>query len=183
MDEIATLPAEQIESIIFSIRGKKVILDRDLSHLYEVTTGNLNKAVKRNLDRFPDDFMFQLTPEEYESLRFHFGILKRGRHSKYLPYAFTEQGVAMLSSVLRSTRAVQVNIEIMRTFVRLRKMLAAHADLARKLAALEKKYDEQFRVVFDAIRQLMATSEKPKKKIGFTVKERQKKYGKRRKGN
>ena len=127
--------------------------------------------------------MFQLTPEEYESLRFHFGILKRGRHSKYLPYAFTEQGVAMLSSVLRSTRAVQVNIEIMRTFVRLRKMLAAHADLARKLAALEKKYDEQFRVVFDAIRQLMATSEKPKQKIGFTVKERQKKYGKRRKGN
>jgi len=183
MDEIATLPAEQIESIIFSIRGKKVILDRDLANLYEVTTGNLNKAVKRNLDRFPDDFMFQLTPEEYESLRFHFGILKRGRHSKYLPYAFTEQGVAMLSSVLRSTRAVQVNIEIMRTFVRLRKMLAAHADLARKLAALEKKYDEQFRVVFDAIRQLMATSEKPKKKIGFTVKERQKKYGKRRKGN
>ncbi len=89
MDEIATLPAEQIESIIFSIRGKKVILDRDLAHLYEVTTGNLNKAVKRNLDRFPDDFMFQLTPEEYESLRFHFGILKRGRDSKYLPYAFT----------------------------------------------------------------------------------------------
>ena len=180
MDEIATLPAEQIESIIFSIRGKKVILDRDLAHLYEVTTGNLNKAVKRNLDRFPDDFMFQLTPEEYESLRFHFGILKRGRHSKYLPYAFTEQGVAMLSSVLRSTRAVKVNIEIMRTFVRLRKMLAAHADLARKLATLEKKYDEQFRVVFDAIRQLMATPEKPKKKIGFTVKEKQKAYGHRK---
>ena len=107
--------------------------------------------------------MFQLTPEEYESLRFQFGIFKKGQHSKYLPYAFTEQGVAMLSSVLRSKRAVQVNIEVMRAFVRLRKMLASHKDLERKIAALEKKYDEQFKVVFDAIRELMTPPEKPRR--------------------
>ena len=167
MNEIAIIPAEQIESIILLIRGQKVILDRDLAQLYGVTTGNLNKAVKRNLDRFPNDFMFPLTKEEYESLRFQFGIFKKGQHSKYLPYAFTEQGVAMLSSVLRSKQAVHVNIEIMRAFVRLRQMLSAHKDLERKLAALENKYDEQFRVVFDAIRALMASPEKPRKRNGF----------------
>jgi hypothetical protein len=181
MDENAAVPAERIESIILSVRTQKVILDSDLAQLYGVTTGNLNKAVKRNLDRFPDDFMFQLTPEEYESLRFHFGILKRGQHSKYLPYAFTEQGVAMLSSVLRSKRAVQVNIEIMRAFVRLRQILVAHKDLERKLVELEKKYDEQFKVVFDAIRALMEPPEKPRKKIGFEVKEGHAVYGKRAK--
>ena len=179
MNEIAIIPAEQIESIILLIRGQKVILDRDLAQLYGVTTGNLNKAVKRNLDRFPNDFMFPLTKEEYESLRFQFGIFKKGQHSKYLPYAFTEQGVAMLSSVLRSKQAVQVNIEIMRAFVRLRQMLSAHKDLERKLIALEKKYDKQFKVVFDAIRALMAPPEKPRKKIGFQVKERRAVYGKR----
>lgn len=121
--------------------------------------------------------MFQLTPEEYKALRFHFGILEKGRHSKYLPYAFMEQGVAMLSSVLRSKRAVQVNIEIMRAFVRLRQMLSANKDLERRLVALEKKYDEQFRVVFDAIRSLMASPEKPSKRIGFEVKERKARYG------
>jgi hypothetical protein len=178
MDENRSVPAERIESIILSIRGQKIILDRDLAELYGVTTGNLNKAVKRNLDRFPHDFMFQLQQEEYESLRFHFGILKRGQHSKYLPCAFTEQGVAMLSSVLRSKRAVQVNIEIMRAFVRLRKILSAHKELERKLAELEKKYDDQFKVVFDAIRALMAPSEKPRKKIGFEVKEAAGRYGK-----
>ena len=156
-------------------------MDRDLAQLYGVTTGNLNKAVKRNLDRFPNDFMFPLTKEEYESLRFQFGIFKKGQHSKYLPYAFTEQGVAMLSSVLRSKRAVQVNIEIVRAFVRLRQMLSAHKDLERKLIALEKKYDKQFKVVFDAIRALMAPPEKPRKKIGFQVKERRAAYGKRTK--
>jgi len=181
MNEIAIMPAEQIESIILLIRGQKVILDRDLAQLYRVTTGNLNKAVKRNLDRFPNDFMFPLTKEEYESLRFQFGIFKKGQHSKYLPYAFTEQGVAMLSSVLRSKQAVHVNIEIMRAFVRLRQMLSAHKDLERKLAALENKYDEQFRVVFDAIRALMASPEKPRKRIGFEVKEPKASYGKRAK--
>ncbi|RZB34469.1 MAG: hypothetical protein SRB1_00237 [Desulfobacteraceae bacterium Eth-SRB1] len=151
--------------------------------MYGVTTGNLNKAVKRNIDRFPNDFMFQLTAEEYKSLRFHFGILEKGRHSKYLPYAFTEQGVAMLSSVLKSKRAVQVNIEIMRAFVRLRRMLSVHKDLERKLTDLEQKYDEQFKIVFEVINQLMTPPAKPRKKIGFVVKEKKAAYGKRTKGS
>jgi len=154
-------------------------LARELAELYGVTTGNLNKAVKRNIDRFPNDFMFQLTAEEYKSLRFHFGILEKGRHSKYLPYAFTEQGVAMLSSVLKSKRAVQVNIEIMRAFVRLRRMLSVHKDLERKLTDLEQKYDEQFRIVFEVINQLMTPPAKPRKKIGFVVKEKKAAYGKK----
>jgi len=184
VDKKLMLPIERIEKTILLIRGQKVILDADLAKLYGVTTGNLNKAVNRNLDRFPDDFMFQLTPDEYNSLRFQFGTLKRGEHSKYLPYAFTEQGVAMLSSVLRSKRAVQVNIEIMRAFVRLRKMLASNVALARKLAALEKKYDEQFKVVFDAIRALMTPkSDRSRKKIGFQVKESLATYGRKRKQN
>ena len=124
--------------------------------------------------------MFQLTKEEYESLRFQFGIFKKGQHSKYSPYAFTEQGVAMLSSVLRSKRTVHVNIQIMRAFVRLRQILSAHKDLERKLAALENKYDNQFKVVFDTIRAMMASPEKPRKKIGFEVKEPKARYGKRR---
>jgi len=177
MNEKVVIPVDQIESIILLIRGQKVILSRDLAQLYGVTTGNLNKAVKRNIDHFPNDFMFQLTAEEYKSLRFHFGILEKGQHSKYLPYAFTEQGVAMLSSVLRSKRAVQVNIEIMRTFVRLRQMLAVHKDLERKLTTLEQKYDDQFKVVFDAIRALMTPPKKPRKKIGFEVKEKGATYG------
>ena len=155
------------QKILF-VRGKKVMLDHDLARLYGVTTGNLNKAVKRNIDRFPMDFMFRLNTKEYESLRFQFGILERGAHSKYLPYAFTEQGVAMLSSVLKSKRAVQVNIAIMRTFVRLREILSTHKKLARKLQELEQRYDGQFKVVFDAIRQLMAPPpEKRKPLIGF----------------
>jgi hypothetical protein len=155
------IPVERIEKAILLVRGQKVMLDRDLAELYGVTTGNLNKAVRRNLDRFPPDFMLQLKKEEYESLRFQFGILKKGQHSKYLPYAFTEQGVAMLSSVLRSKRAVHVNIEIMRAFVRLRQILGAHKELERKLEEMEMKYDEQFRVVFEAIRQLMTPPDPP----------------------
>jgi len=155
-------------------------LDRDLAQLYGVTTGNLNKAVKRNLDRFPLNFMFQLTHEEYESLRFQFGILEKGRHTKYLPNAFTEQGVAMLSGVLNSPRAVQVNIEIMRAFVRLRQMLLSHVELARKIEQMERKYDSQFKVVFEAIRHLMAPPVKPKRKIGFDQKEKQARYGRRK---
>ena len=181
MNQDVVLPDEQIENIILLLRGQKVILDRDLAKLYGVTTGNLNKAVKRNIDRFPNDFMFQLTTEEYKSLRFRFGIFKKGQHSKYLPYAFTEQGVAMISSVLKSKRAIDVNIAIMRAFVRLRKMLATHKELSRKLADLEQRiegHDEQIQLIFEAIRQLMAPPDKKVKKIGFTAREKQKAYGK-----
>lgn len=163
----ALIPAEIIEKKILLIRGEKVMLDADLAELYGVEVKHLKRQVRRNIDRFPEDFMIQLSKEEYDSLRRHFGTLKRGAHSKYLPYAFTEQGVAMLSSVLNSERAIKVNIEIMRAFVRLRRMLASHAELARKLDALEKKYDAQFRVVFDAIRELMKPPEPKKRQIGF----------------
>jgi hypothetical protein len=154
------VPLEVIERRICLIRERKVMLDSDLAELYEVETFNLNKAVKRNLDRFPQDFMFQLTKEEADALRFQVGISKpSGRGGRrYLPYAFTEQGVAMLSSVLNSGRAVQVNIAIMRTFARLRYILATHKDLAAKLEAMEKKYDQQFKVVFDVLRQLTEPS-------------------------
>ena len=178
-EEESLVPVGHIESIILLIRAHKVILDADLAELYGVETKILNKAVKRHLDRFPEDFMFQLTTEEVENLRFQIGTSRRmhgGR--RYLPYAFTEQGVSMLSGILNSPRAVQVNIEIMRAFVRLRQMLSAHKDLERKLIALEKKYDEQFKVVFDAIRALMAPPEKPRKIIGFEVKEPKARYGK-----
>jgi len=162
------IPQEVVESKIFFIRGKKGMLDKDLAALYGVETKMLNRAVKRNIDRFPEDFMFQLTKEEYAGLsRYQFGTLKRGRNIKYSPYAFTENGVAMLSSVLNSKRAVHVNIQIMRTFTRIREMLATNAELAQKIETLEKKYDAQFKVVFDAFRQLMLPSETKKKKIGF----------------
>ena len=157
----------RIERNIFLIRGQKVMLDVNLAELYRVETKTLKRAVRRNQERFPRDFMFEMTGREYAALRCHFGTLKRGAHTKYLPYAFTEQGVAMLSSVLRSSRGVQVNIEIMRAFVKLREILATHKDLARKLEELENKYDEQFRVIFEAIRQLMVNEEKPKRRIGF----------------
>ena len=145
------------------------MLDADPDRLYGVQTKVLNQAVKRNKTRFPEDFMFQLTAEEAKVLRSRLATLERGRgrHRKYLPYVFTEQGVAMLSSVLRSKRAVQVNIEIMRVFVRLRQMIASHKDLARRLYELEKKYDVQFKVVFDAIRQLMVPPDSPRRRIGF----------------
>lgn len=165
----AILPAERIERSILLVRGQKVMLDEDLATLYEVQVKVLNQAVRRNIDRFPEDFMFQLTDEEFANLRSQIVTLKtgRGQHRKYPPYAFTEQGVAMLSSVLRSKRAVQVNIEIMRAFVRLRQMLASNAELARKLAALENKYDAQFKVVFDAIRELMSPPPAKRRRIGF----------------
>lgn len=147
------VPVEVIQRKILIIRGRKVMLDRDLAELYEVETFNLNKAVKRNMDRFPEDFMFQLTDEEFKNLIFHFGISSWGGTRK-LPYSFTENGVAMLSSVLNSTRAIQVNISIMRTFTQLREMLSTHKDLKRKIEAMEKKYDHQFKVVFDTIKQL-----------------------------
>ncbi len=165
-NERSLMPAERIERIILLIRGEKVILDRDLAALYGVSTRDLNKAVSRNLDRFPVDFMLQLTREEFDNLKFQFGTSSWGGTRK-LPRAFTEQGVAMLSSVLRSRRAVQVNIEIMRAFVRLRALIASHKDLARRLDELEKKYDSQFRVVFDAIRELMTPVTPKPRRIGF----------------
>jgi len=174
------VPIERIERSILLIRGQKVMIARDLAYLYGVTTKVLNQAVKRHKDRFPEDFMFQLTMEEAKiwwtevrgsGLRSQIVTLKRGQHIKYRPYAFTEHGILMLSSVLNSERAVQVNIEIMRTFVRLRRMLASHAELARKLEALEKRYDAQFKIVFDAIRQLMMPPETKKRPIGFLVEE------------
>lgn len=170
------VPVERVTQSILSIRGQRVMLDADLAALYGVETKVLNRAVKRNLDRFPEDFIFQLGAEEFAHLRFQFGTsnlrsqngTSRWGGRRHLPYAFTEQGVAMLSIVLRSRRAVLVNIEIMRAFVRLRRMLASHVDLARKLAALETKYDAQFKVVFDAIRELMTPPEpKRRRAIGF----------------
>jgi hypothetical protein len=164
----------QIEHAILLIRGQRVMLDRDLAAMYDVTTSNLNKAVKRNLSRFPADFMFQLTADEAEALRFQIGILKKGLHFKYLPFVFTQEGVAMLSGVLRSPRAEQVNIAIMRAFVRLRETLSLHKELAHKLAELERKienHDENIRTLFEAIQQLMTPPEEPHKEIGFHVKE------------
>jgi phage regulator Rha-like protein len=166
------VPVERIEGKIFSVRGKKVMVDYDLAELYEVTTGNLNKAVKRNIERFPEDFMFQLTEKEYESLRFQFGSLKRGQHSKYLPYVFTQNGVAMLSGVLHSRRAVQVNIAIMRAFTQLREMLLSHKDLEKKIEEMESKYDYQFRVVFDQIRRLLKAPRERFPEIKGFVKEK-----------
>jgi len=153
------------------------MLDADLAVLYGVSTKRLNEQVRRNRSRFPDDFMFQLTAEEIRSLRSQFATSKQGRGGRrYAPLVFTEQGIAMLSTVLNSERAIQVNIEIMRAFVRLREMIATHKELARKLEALEKRYDAQFKVVFDAIRALMAPPVPNRRKIGFLVKERAARY-------
>lgn len=164
------IPVERIENRILLIRNQKVMLDEDLAKLYQVKVKVLNQALKRNIKRFPPDFMFQLNEEEYECLRSQIVTLEngRGKYRKYLPYAFTEQGVAMLSSVLNSERAIQVNIEIMRAFVKLRQILSSHKELAKKLESLEKRYEGQFKIVFDAIRALMtADPKKSKKQIGF----------------
>ena len=166
------IPVERIEKAILLIRGQNVMLDQNLAQLYEVTTKRLNQQVHRNLARFPEDFMFQLTAEEAEASRLQFATLKRGYNIKYLPYAFTEQGVAMLSSVLHSERAIEVNIAIVRAFVQLRALLSTHKDLARKLDDLEKKlgeHDHKFQIVFEAIRQLMAPPlpTRAKTRIGF----------------
>ena len=192
MMQIAPQP-ENLAQLVFLVRGEKVLLDADLAMLYGVETGALNRAVKRNIERFPADFMLQLTPEEWENLKCQIGISSstagaaKGKKAtliqshvvtatahggrRALPYAFTEQGVAMLSSVLRSERAVKVNIEIMRAFVRLRRILQANTVLARQLRDLEKKYDSQFKAVFDAIRQLMTPPAKKQIKIGFKAEE------------
>jgi hypothetical protein len=162
------IPAERVEKAILFLRGEKVMLSTDLATLYDVEPRALIQAVKRNRERFPPDFMFQLTKTEFADLKSQIVISSWGGARRATPYAFTENGVAMLSSVLNSERAIRVNVEIMRTFTRLRRLLASHAQLARKLDALEKKYDAQFKIVFDAIRQLMTPPPEPKRgRIGF----------------
>lgn len=162
------LPVETIAHKIYFIRDLKVMLDRDLAELYGVETSQLKRAVRRNIERFPDDFMFELSKKELEDWRCQFGTsngVKMGlRHP---PMAFTEQGVAMLSSVLNSKRAIQVNIQIMRAFNKLRQMLATHEDLKRKIEEMEEKYDEQLMIVFEAIKQLLESDKKPRNKVGF----------------
>ncbi len=171
-ESIATVPGERIEQRSFLIRGERVMLDFDLATLYQVTTKALNQAVRRNRERFPEDFMFQLTREESKELNRSQIVtgLQKHRDQRFRLYAFTEQGVSMLSSVLRSKRAALVNVAIMRAFVKLRQILASNTELARKLEELEKKYDAQFKVVFDAIRQLMTPPEPKRKQIGFQAK-------------
>src|SRR5208283_1908898 len=164
------VPVERVEKLIHLARSEKVLLDADLATLYGVTTGNLNKAVKRNSHRFPPDFMFQLTDEEAAALIFQFGRSKQRGGRRHNPYAFTEQGVAMLSSVLRSERAVQVNVAIMRAFVTLRRILAANDTLSRKLAELERRlagHDQAIKKLFEAIRERMLPPAKPRREIGF----------------
>ena len=168
MKQSSLIPVERIEKAIYLIRGEKVMLDRDLAALYETTTKVLKQAVRRNIDRFPDDFMFILNPTEFQTWRSQFVTSNADRIGlRYSPMAFTEHGILMLSSVLNSTRAVQVNIEIMRAFVKLRQMLSSNAVLSRRLDVLERKYDRQFKVVFDAIRRLVSLPQPAHKQIGF----------------
>lgn len=191
-EDLVTIPDSLIENSILLVRGHKVILDKELARLYNVSTRTLNQTVKRNLNRFPEDFMFQLTLEETAAwhqtteaiLRSQNVILRstrsrsenvilkqpHGKHVKYRPYAFTEHGILMLSSVLKSDRAVQVNIQIMRTFVRLREILASNTELNRRLDELERNYDAKFKIVFDAIRTLLSSSDKKTGRIGFRAK-------------
>jgi hypothetical protein len=176
MEDRSIVPAERIEQRIVLIRGQKVMLDRDLAELYGVETKALNQAVKRNIDRFPDDFMFRLDESEKNKLVTNCDRFNSLKHASAFPFAFTEQGVAMLSSVLKSKQAVKVNIAIVRTFVQLRKMLESHVELAGKLEELESKYDKQFRIVFDALRELMAPPEPKKNPIGFHVREEVARY-------
>jgi len=165
---LSLITQEIIEQKIFLIRGKKVILDRDLALLYGIETKVFNQAVKRNLKRFPEDFMFQLNWEEAQLSRSQIVTLK-GKNIKYLPYAFTEHGILMLSSVLNSDKAIEVNIQIMRTFTKLRELILVHKDLRIKIEDLEKKYDSQFKIVFTALRKLIDPPQKPKTPIGFII--------------
>lgn len=171
---------EEIVSRIYLVRGQKVMLDKDLAEMYDVQTFRLNEAVKRNVSRFPDDFMFQLNRAEYDSLRSQFAMLKtgRGQHSKFLPYAFTEQGVAMLSSVLRSERAVQVNIQIIRVYTKMRQLLFDNKELWQKIERIEQsfaKHDEQIGIIFKALKTLLIQEEKPRPQIGFKLPPKKKK--------
>jgi hypothetical protein len=173
------VPIQQVAQAIRFVREERILLDFDLARRYGVTTGNLNKAVRRNRERFPADFMFQRTAEETKSLIFQFGISKGRGGRRHFPHAFTEQGVAMLSSVLNSQRAVKVNIAIMRAFVKLRQTLETNRELACKFSELEKrvgKHDEEIEAILEAIRQLMAPPEKPRREIGFHVREKAPRY-------
>lgn len=161
------VPLENIANRIHVIRGMKVMLDADLAELYEVETKALTRAVRRNVDRFPEDFMFELSAEEFDNLRRQFGTSSQWGGRRYPPYAFTEQGVAMLSGILNSMRAIQVNIQIMRTFVQLREMMAGNDQLRRKIEAMERKYDGQFKIVFDALKKILAAPAPKKRRIGF----------------
>ncbi len=169
--ETGLIPQGTIEDKILLLRGRKIMLDSDLAVLYGVETKQLTRQVRRNIDRFPDDFMFQLTREEYnELLRCQIGTLKRGQHSKYLPHAFTEHGILMLSSVLNSKKAIQVNIQIMRTFTKLREMILTHKDLQKKIEDMEKrhdKHDQHFQLIFKTIKEMLNSPGKPKKRIGY----------------
>ena len=167
----AIVPSEIIEKKILFLRGQKVMIDADLAELYGVTTKRLKEQVRRNMDWFPADFMFELTVKEKQEVVANCVHLKQLKFSPYLPYAFTEHGSLMLANVLNSPRAVHVSMQIVRTFVRLRQMLTSNMELSRKLEALEKKYDSQFKVVFEAIRQLLQPPEKPKRSIGFKIEE------------
>ena len=160
------IPVERIENKIYLIRGQKVMLDRDLAELYGVEPKQLKRQVRRNINRFPDDFMFQLSKKEHDSLRCQVGTLKKGQHLKYLPYAFTEHGALMLSSVLRSKRAMGIGIFVVRAFVRFRQILSTHKELREKIETMERRYDQQFRVVFEAIKKMIKEPEK-KGRIGF----------------
>ena len=170
--QMAVIPVERIERAILSLRGEKVMLDSDLAELYGVETRVLNQAVKRNASRFPEDFVFQLNADEVVKLNRSQIVIGSQKHRdpRFPPYVFTEHGALMLANVLNSERAAQTSVQVVRAFVQLRQMLASNAELARKLAALENKYDAQFKVVFDAIRQLMSPPAKPKREIGFHVK-------------
>ncbi|MGB5157709.1 MAG: ORF6N domain-containing protein [Desulfobacterales bacterium] len=172
------LSVEQITSKIHVIRDVKVMLDNDLAELYEIETKQLKRSVRRNIDRFPPDFMFEISKNEYDSLRRQNGTLERGSHSKYLPFAFTEQGVAMLSSVLNSKRAIYVNIQIMRIFTKLRQMLLDNADLRKEIEELKKITEDRFQIVFETLDHMLVVESKPKNKIGFTIKEKKREYGK-----
>jgi hypothetical protein len=179
-DSVAANLVAKVEARILLLRGQRVMLSMHLAELYEVEPKVLVQAVKRNASRFPEDFMFQLSREEFANLKSQIVTSSWGGLRRATPYAFTEQGVAMLSSILNSPRAIHANIEIMRAFVRLRRILASHEDLVRKLEELEKKYDTQFRAVFDAIRQLMTPPTKPCRSIGFKVEEARPRYGRTR---
>jgi hypothetical protein len=176
------IPIERVEEVILFIRRQKVILDADLARLYGTTTKRLNEQVRRNHERFPVDFMFQLTEEEKAEVVANCDHLSRLKFSPAFPYAFTEHGAIMVASILNTPRAIEASIFVVRAFVKLREILATHKELERKLIALEKKYDRQFRVVFEAIRQLIDVEDKPKRKIGFEVKEGGAGYGKKAKG-
>jgi hypothetical protein len=183
MNSITSLNEVKIVDKIYIIRGEKVMIDSDLAQLYGVETKQLKRAVRRNIKRFPPDFMFEISKKEYDSLRYQIGTLKidedslrsqnetlQGKHSKYLPFPFTEQGVAMLSGILNSDRAIQVNIAIMRAFVHLRKLIETNKDLAKKIGEMESKYDQQFQIVFEAIKKLIKKDNKPRKEVGYLAK-------------